>query len=59
MGLGPSQMHIHPVPFKNRVSTQRYDDGNHHVFRGGAWNRYAENLTPTTRKDASVFVSQQ
>ena len=29
--------------------------GNHHVFRGGAWNRYAENLTPTIRKDASYL----
>ena len=31
------------------------DHGNHHVFRGGAWNRYAENLTPTIRKDAAYL----
>lgn len=31
------------------------DHGSHHVFRGGAWNRYAENLTPTIRKDASYL----
>ena len=31
------------------------EDGNHHVLRGGAWNRYAENLRPTTRKDASYL----
>ena len=29
------------------------EHGNHHVFRGGAWNRYAENLSPTIRKDAA------
>lgn len=31
------------------------DHGNHHVFRGGAWNRYPENLTPTARKDAAYL----
>ena len=29
--------------------------GNHRVYRGGAWNRYAENITPTTRKDAAYL----
>ena len=30
-------------------------DGTHHVFRGGAWNRYGENLTEVIRKDASYL----
>jgi formylglycine-generating enzyme required for sulfatase activity len=30
-------------------------EGTHHVFRGGAWNRYGENLTEVIRKDASYL----
>lgn len=29
--------------------------GSHRVFRGGAWNRYAENVVATKRKDAAYL----
>lgn len=30
-------------------------EGSHHIFRGGAWNRYSENVVSTKRKDGSYL----
>ena len=47
----------YPSKYPNRplVDPIGPDEGTHHVFRGGAWNRYGENLSPTIRKDASYL----
>lgn len=43
------------TPEKPEVDPTGPQYGNHHVFRGGAWNRYAENITPTVRKDGAYL----
>ena len=30
-------------------------EGSHHIYRGGAWNRYSENVVHTKRKDGSYI----
>ena len=45
----------HTTPEKPVVDPVGPETGNHHVFRGGAWNRYPENITPTVRKDAAYL----
>ena len=42
-------------PERARTNPMGPAEGKHHVFRGGAWNRYGENLTEFIRKDAAYL----
>ena len=46
---------VAPYPIEEVINPLGGLVGSHHVFRGGAWNRYSENVVSTKRKDGAYL----